>query len=95
MTVRPTKAMIAAMLLVLLPGLAPADGGGYRNKGEAAAEARRQVDGRILSIRLRDRPPSPPEYRIKMLKDGDVHLLRLPARGRGNGKGKRNARSRR
>jgi hypothetical protein len=93
MTVRPTKALIAALLLMLLPGLAPADGGGFRNKGEAAAEARRQIDGRILSIRLRDRPPAPPEYRVKVLKDGDVHLLRLPARR--NGKGKHNARSRR
>jgi hypothetical protein len=83
--------MIAALLLALLPGLAPADGGGFRNKGEAAAEARRQVDGRILSIRLRDRPPAPPEYRVKVLKDGDVHLLRLPAQRKRNN----NARSRR
>jgi hypothetical protein len=86
------KRILVLTFLLALPGLAPADGGGYRSKGEAASEARRQMDGRILSIKLYDRPPAPPEYRVKMLREGDVHLLRLPARRNGKGKGKNNGR---
>jgi uncharacterized membrane protein YkoI len=72
--------LLAAILSLSLPcSLAVAGGRGYLSKSEAATEARRQVDGRILSIKLRDKPPAPPEYRVKMLKDGDVYLLHVPA----------------
>lgn len=75
------RALLAAGLLsLLLPySLAVAGGRGYLSESEAATEARRQIDGRILSIKLRDKPPAPPEYRVKMLKDGDVYLLHVPA----------------
>ncbi len=76
--------LVAGFLSLSLPDTLLAAGGkGYLSKNEAAKQARRQIDGRILSIKLRDKPPAPPEYRIKMLKDGDVYLLHLPARRNG------------
>gem|GEM_PF-6829779 len=76
--------LIAGFLSLSLPDTVLAGGGkGYLSKNEAANEARRQIDGRVLSIRLHDKPPASPEYRIKMLKDGDVYLLHLPARRNG------------
>jgi hypothetical protein len=42
----------------------------------------RRTDGRILSMKLFDRPPAPPEYRVKVLRE--VNLLRIPARSNGN-----------
>lgn len=72
--------LMTGLLSLSLPGTLLAAGGkGLLSKNEAAAEARRQVDGRILSIKLHDKPHRLPEYRIKILKDGDVHLLHLPA----------------
>lgn len=76
--------VIAGLLSLGMPGTLLAAGGkGYLSKNEAASQARRQIDGRILSIKLHDKPPAPPEYRIKILKDGDVYLLHLPARRNG------------
>lgn len=72
--------LVAGLLSLALPCSVTAAGGrGLLGKSEAATEARRQIDGRILSIKLRDKPPAPPEYRVKMLKDGDVYLLHVPA----------------
>ena len=91
MTIRSKALLIALLLLFLLPGVAPAGADAYRSQGEVAAEAKKRVDGRILSMKLFDRPPAPPEYRVKVLRDGEVHLLRIPARRTGN----QNARPRR
>jgi len=91
MTIKPKRALTELLLILLLPGIAPAGADGYRSQGEVAAEARKRVDGRILSIKLFDRPPAPPEYRVKVLRDGEVHLLSIPARRNGN----QNARPRR
>ena len=91
MTIEPKALLTALLLILLLPGIAPAGADDYRSQGEVAAEARKRVDGRILSIKLFDRPPAPPEYRVKVLKDGEVHLLSIPARRNGN----HNARPRR
>ena len=91
MTTRPKALLIALLLIFLLPGVAPAGADAYRSQGEVAAEAKKRVDGRILSMKLFDRPPAPPEYRVKVLRDGEVHLLRIPARRNGN----QNARPRR
>ena len=90
MTTRSKALLTALLLLFLLPGIAPA-ADAYRSQGEVAAEAKKRVDGRILSMKLFDRPPAPPEYRVKVLRDGEVHLLRIPARRNGN----QNARPRR
>ena len=92
MNAHSTRLLIPVVLLLflLMPGYAPADDRGFASRDEAAAEARRRVDGRILSIK---RGGNPPEYRVKVLKDGDVHLLRLPARR--TGKGQTDARPRR
>jgi hypothetical protein len=90
MTSHSARLLFFASLLLFLPGHAPADGGAFASRDEAAAEARRRVDGRILSIKLGGNPP---EYRVKILRNGDVHLLRLPAKR--NGKGKQDARPRR
>ncbi|MEJ2310557.1 MAG: hypothetical protein P8Z31_12600 [Gammaproteobacteria bacterium] len=94
MTAHPARLLIPALLplLLLLPGYAPASDSGFASRQEAAAEARRRVDGRILSIKLEGNPP---EYRVKVLKGGDVHLLRLPAKRNGRGKGQPDARPRR
>ena len=81
---RSIRNTLLLSLLLLLPGIAPAERSDYRTRDEVASEARSRVDGRILSIKLRDEPPNPPEYRVKMLKNGDVHLLRLPARRKGD-----------
>ena len=90
MRIRPF--LLVSALLFFLPGIVPAGPpDGYLGKGEVAAEARRQVNGRILSIRLHDKPPGPPVYRVKVLKDGDVYLLKIPAQRNGN----HNARPRR
>lgn len=76
--------LMAGLLSLSLSGTLLAGGEkGLLSKNEAAAEARRQIDGRILSIKLHDKPHAPPVYRIKILKDGDVHLLHLPARRNG------------
>jgi len=91
MTIKPKTVLTALLLILLLPGIAPAGADGYRSQGEVAAEARKRVDGRILSMKLHDRPPAPPEYRVKVLREGEVHLLRIPARRNG----KNNARPRR
>ena len=90
MRIRPF--LLASALLFILPGAVPADPpGGYLGKDEVAAEARRQVNGRILSIRLHDKPTGAPVYRVKVLKDGDVYQLNIPAQRSGN----HNARPRR
>ena len=91
MTIKPKTVLTALLLILILPGIAPAGADGYRSQGEVAAEARKRVDGRILSMKLHDRPPAPPEYRVKVLREGEVHLLRIPARRNG----KNNARPRR
>ena len=91
MTIKSKRVLTALLLILLLPGIGPAGADGYRSQGEVAAEARKRVDGRILSIKLFDRPPAPPEYRVKVLRDGEVHLLSIPARRNGN----QNARPRR
>ena len=91
MTIKPKTVLTAILLILLLPGIAPAGAEGYRSQAEVAAEARKRVDGRILSMKLHDRPPAPPEYRVKVLREGEVHLLRIPARRNGNN----NARPRR
>ena len=91
MTTRSKALFTALLLLLLLPGIAPAGADGYLSQVGVAAEARKRVDGRILSMKLFDRPPAPPEYRVKVLRDGEVHLLRIPARSNGNN----NARPRR
>ena len=91
MTIKSKRVLTALLLILLLPGIVPAGADGYRSQDEVAAEARKRVDGRILSMKLFDRPPAPPEYRVKVLRDGEVHLLRIPARSNGNN----NARPRR
>ena len=90
MSIRPS--LFLSALLFFLPGTVPADppGGGYIGKDEVAAEARRQVNGRILSIRLHEQPGAP-VYRVKVLKDGDVYQLNIPAKRNGT----HNARPRR
>jgi hypothetical protein len=91
MTINSKTLLTALLLIFLLPGVTPAEADAYRSQAEVAAEARKRVDGRILSMKLHDRPPAPPEYRVKVLREGEVHLLRIPARRNGNN----NARPRR
>lgn len=59
------------------------------SRDEAAMKAMQRVNGRILSIKLRHEPP-PPVYRVKVLSNGDVHVLDVDARRPGGEK--RNAR---
>lgn len=50
------------------------------SKQEAIEKAQKIRSGRVLSIKLHNKPPAPPEYRVKILHQGDVHLLNIDAR---------------
>lgn len=46
--------------------------------GQAAARARRQHGGRVLDVSL-ERRGARPYYRVKLLKNGNVRSVRVPA----------------
>lgn len=50
------------------------------SKQEAMEQAQEKKQGRVLSIKLRDKPPAPPTYRVKILNQGEVHMLNIDAR---------------
>lgn len=60
----------------LAPGYAPRDR--LISPGEAARRARQRYGGRVLGVELaRD---GAPYYRVKLLRDGNVRVVRIPAR---------------
>ena len=50
MTINSKTLLTALLLIFLLPGVTPAEADAYRSQAEVAAEARKRVDGRILSM---------------------------------------------
>lgn len=46
-----------------------------RPPGEAALDAQRQYGGRVLSVRLVE-----DQYRVKLLNEGEVRVVQVPAR---------------
>ena len=77
----PTRILAGCLLLIgtTMVHAAPVDQQ-IISKQEAIAKAQKIHSGRVLSIKLRNKPPAPPEYRVKILQNGDVHLLNIDAR---------------
>ncbi len=60
----------------LAPGYAPRDG--LISPGEAARRAQQRYGGRVLGVEFaRD---GAPYYRVKLLRNGNVRIVRIPAR---------------
>ncbi len=47
--------------------------------GEAAARAQRSHPGRVLGVQFLSPPGAPPEYAVKILDNGRLRVIRIPA----------------
>ena len=87
------------LVCLLVTGTAPVqaapDNQQVISRQEAAKRAQQIRPGRVLSIELRNKPPAPPTYRVKILQQGDVHLLNIDASSSSGKKNNAGARRRR
>ncbi len=49
------------------------------NAKQAAKRAQRQTGGRVLSVKLKNADSSQPYYAVKVIKDGKVSIVNIPA----------------
>ena len=52
---------------------------GLISSDEAVKRARKRFGGKVLSVRLESPPNAAPYYRVKLLSNGHVRVVRIPA----------------
>jgi uncharacterized membrane protein YkoI len=82
--VKRRMACMAILLMLLLPAQALVaaprdmrDGNRELSREQAAAIARKRHPGKVLSVRP-IKGKQPPAYRVKILSDGEVRVIRVP-----------------
>ena len=81
-------ALLGSMLVTFVPesnaatfstALAQAAPAEMLTADQAARKAREQYGGRVLSVRLEEPQGQSPFYRVKLISDGNVRVVEIPA----------------